>query len=87
VLLLGRSGLHCWGLSPLSCHLFKQHVEVGAAAAGYLQPVLAVAQETLGRIAATSAAVVAACGGIAQDVEGVVAADGRVWVVQTRPQV
>jgi alpha-glucan,water dikinase len=44
-------------------------------------------QETLGRIAAAAAAVEAACCGIAQDVEGVVAADGRVWVVQTRPQV
>lgn len=87
MLLLGRSGLHSWGLSPLPCHLFKQHVEVGAAAAGYLQPVLAVAQETLGRTAAAAAAVESACDGNAQDVEGVVATDGRVWVVQTRPQV
>jgi hypothetical protein len=60
---------------------------MGASSAGYMQPVLAVAQETLGRIAAAAAAVESACGGIAQDVEGVVAADGRVWVVQTRPQV
>ena len=52
-----------------------------------MQSVAAVAQETLGRIAAAAAAVEAACGGVSQDVEGVVAADRRVWVVQTRPQV
>lgn len=44
-------------------------------------------QETLGRIAAAAAAVEVAMGGAAQDTEGVVTADGRVWVVQTRPQV
>lgn len=44
-------------------------------------------QETLLHIAAAAAAVEAALGGVAQDVEGCVTADGRVWVVQTRPQV
>lgn len=46
-----------------------------------------VRQVTLGRVAAAAAAVESAMGGAAQDVEGVVAADGRVWVVQARPQV
>ncbi len=42
---------------------------------------------TLGRVAAAAAAVESAVGGAAQDVEGVMTAGGRVWVVQTRPQV
>ena len=40
----------------------------------------------LGRIAAASAAVATAAGS-PQDVEGVVTADGKLYVVQTRPQV
>lgn len=40
----------------------------------------------LGRIAAASAAVESAAGS-PQDIEGVVTADGRLYVVQTRPQV
>lgn len=44
-------------------------------------------QVTLLRIASAAAAVEVALDGAAQDVEGCVTADGRVWVVQTRPQV
>jgi len=44
-------------------------------------------QTTLGRIAAAAAAVETATCGAALDVEGVMTADGRVWVVQSRPQV
>ena len=43
-------------------------------------------QQTLGRIALAAAAVEQAAGS-AQDIEGVVTADGRVFIVQTRPQV
>ena len=74
-----------WGL--MSRQHFGYFIGVDASAGGHLQPVAAVAQETLVRIAAAAVVVEVACGGIAQDVEGVVAADGRVWVVQTRPQV
>lgn len=41
---------------------------------------------TLGRIAAAAAAVEAAAGS-PQDIEGVIAADGGLHIVQTRPQV
>jgi alpha-glucan, water dikinase len=41
----------------------------------------------LGRVAAAAAAVEAAMGGSPQDVEGVLTADGQLYVVQTRPQV
>ena len=43
-------------------------------------------QRTLGRIALAAAAVEKAAGS-AQDIEGVVTSDGRVFIVQTRPQV
>lgn len=39
------------------------------------------------RVARAASAVEAACGGVAQDVEGCVDEDGSVVVVQTRPQV
>ena len=42
--------------------------------------------QTLGRIAAAAAAVEAAAGS-PQDIEGVVTADGHLFIVQTRPQV
>lgn len=42
--------------------------------------------DTLGRIAVAMAAVEAAAGS-AQDVEGVITADGSLYIVQTRPQV
>ena len=41
---------------------------------------------TLGRIAAASAAVERAAGS-PQDIEGAVTADGKLYIVQTRPQV
>ena len=41
----------------------------------------------LAEIAALGAGVEAAFGGVAQDVEGVVDHEGRITVVQTRPQV
>ena len=43
-------------------------------------------RDTLGRIAAAAAAVEAAAGS-AQDIEGVIIADGGLYIVQTRPQV
>jgi hypothetical protein len=43
-------------------------------------------QETLFRIAAAAAAI-ERLDGVAQDVEGCLTADGRLWVVQSRPQV
>ena len=46
----------------------------------------ATQQQVLGRIALAAAAVEQAAGS-AQDIEGVVTADGRVFIVQTRPQV
>ena len=45
------------------------------------------AQDVLLRIAAACLAVERAMQGTAQDVEGVVTADGAVYIVQTRPQV
>ena len=41
----------------------------------------------MARVARAAAAVEAACGGVAQDVEGCVDDEGNVYVVQTRPQV
>jgi alpha-glucan,water dikinase len=43
--------------------------------------------QTLARIAAAAAAVEAAAGGTPQDIEGVVTAEGEIFIVQTRPQV
>jgi alpha-glucan,water dikinase len=44
-------------------------------------------EELMLKVARAAAAVEAACGGVAQDVEGCVDGEGNVYVVQTRPQV